>query len=530
MTNLETLINRFLDDRAELPAEELDALIAGLLAEPGRAVALREQLVVDDLLAQKLTVDRRNFLAQVEQRLADFERAEAEIDDQVAELRELATQSFALGHEQDSPRRRASSRWIGAGLALSLAAIALGYFFLPPWLPPRRLAVAQVVTVEGPVTVSENDAASSVAQAAVLYTGQRVETPAGSSLVLEYDDKTRVRLGGGSIVKLAADRRSGAKRVHLDCGELWADVARQTAGAMEISTPHAIAVVLGTELRLTVTTDDTLLEVTEGLVRLSRLDRQDAIEVAASRSGLATDAGLDLRDVAWPSDTEGLVYAFDPFVRRVPRARQGSSNRWYASPLEVVGSAAVNEFDDALELSGGMFRSRADGEDIVTAMRASSELTLEVVFEVNSDAPGVGRAGSRAAISLAADDAAPNFALVQADRAWTFALRTSSPQSPQPLSIPIAKNAGRTEPVHLAVTYRDGNLAAYLDGQLVQVDRDVDGDFSVWSPAALLMGADSRGNNSWRGTIHALAIYGRTLDDDELARNVQNYRQLAAGR
>ena len=92
--SLDVLINRFLDDRAALEPDELDALIAGLRAEPARAAQLREQLVIDDHLAQKMTVDRRNFLAQVEQRIADFERSEEEIDSQVAELRELATKEF----------------------------------------------------------------------------------------------------------------------------------------------------------------------------------------------------------------------------------------------------------------------------------------------------------------------------------------------------------------------------------------------------------------------------------------------------
>jgi ferric-dicitrate binding protein FerR (iron transport regulator) len=529
MTSLDTLVNRYLDDRAELAPDELDKLVAGLRAEPARAVALREQLMVDDLLAQKLTVDRRNFLAQVEQRLADFERSEAEIDDQVAELRELATQEYATSQRASASRGWARSPWMQAALAMSLVAATIAYFFVPDWLPERRLPVAQVVTIDGPVVVHENEAQSNLAAATKLYTGQRIETPAGSWLTLEYDDKTQMRLSGGSILALAAERRSGAKRVRLDRGELWADVARQSAGAMEISTPHAGATVLGTQFRLTVTADDTLLEVTEGLVRLSRLDRTDAVEVAASQSGVGTDEGVNRRDVEWPSNKDGLVYAFDPFVRRIPRARQGTSDWWYSSRLEAVGSASVNALDGVRDLSGGMFRSREDGEDIVKVIRGGAEFTLELVFLPSEDPSVNGAAALRPVISLAGDDGKPNFALVQADRTWSFALRTSNPQAPQPLAIPIAKSGRRTEPLYLAVTYRDGELAGYIDGRLVQVERNLHGDLSAWSPATLLIGADSRGN-SWRGTIHALAIYGRTLDSTELARNVQNYRKLAAGR
>ena len=303
-----------------------------------------------------------------------------------------------------------------------------------------------------------------LAESATLFTGQQIETPPESSLTLEYDDKTQVRLGGGSVVTLDAQSGSGAKRIYIDRGEVWAHVAKQSAGAMEFRTPHAVAVVLGTQLRLTVTSDDTLLEVTEGLVRLDRLDRQDSIEVAASQTGLASDATLDLRDVAWPASTEGLAYAFDPFVRRVPRARNPASGHWFSSPLDVVGSAAVNEFDDALELSGGYFRSRDDGEDIVTVSQGSSDFSLELVYlpaASASELPG-------RIVSLEADDGKSNFALSQAGQELTFQLRTDAGEGCGTLKFQVPAPAKAGQPLHLSITYRDGDLAAWLDGELLE--------------------------------------------------------------
>ena len=90
MTPNEELIHRFLEDPAGLSETDLEQLTAHLRAEPAKAVELREQLIIDDLLGQKLAVDRKNFPTMVQQRLADFEKGEEEKYDQVADLRAIA--------------------------------------------------------------------------------------------------------------------------------------------------------------------------------------------------------------------------------------------------------------------------------------------------------------------------------------------------------------------------------------------------------------------------------------------------------
>ncbi len=528
MSQIDVLVNRFLDDRAALGPVELESLIDGLRAQPAWAVALREQLVVDDLLAQKLTLDRRNFLAQIDQRIADFERAEADIDDQVAELRELATQEYAAKELGLPSQSLINSPWVRGGLALSLVTIALGFFLAQRWVPDawqahQRLPVATVVSLRGPVMAAEDDAETALAESTRLFTGQQIKLPDDSSLTLEYDDKTQVRVAGGSMLTFGAERGSGAKRIHITRGELWADVARQAAGAMEFSTPHAVAVVLGTRLRLTVTDSDTLLEVTEGLVRLDRLDRQESIDVAASEAGLATDVALDHRTAVWPARTDGLAYAFDPFVRRVPLARQSAGDKWFSSPLEPVGSVAMNELG-TLDLAGGFFRSRDDGDDIVTVSRESSEFSLELVFlsgEKNAEP-------ARRVVSLEANDGTTNFALHHAGNAWSFVLRTSAAEPSKPLRFSAPGRRGPADPNHMAITYGDGILLGYWNGKQVAQRAGVKGNLSAWTPATLLIGANRRSREAWRGTIHALAIYHRCLDADEVAQNVHNFQRLAA--
>src|SRR5262245_54840843 len=124
MTAEPTLIHRFIEDSASLSEAELEELIAFLRSAPAKAVELRDQLIVDDLLGQKLALDRKNFLAQVEQRLADFERGEEEVYNQVSDLRAIAEAEI-----ERSVRPPATRTWVKVAAFVGLASV-LGICFL----------------------------------------------------------------------------------------------------------------------------------------------------------------------------------------------------------------------------------------------------------------------------------------------------------------------------------------------------------------------------------------------------------------
>src|SRR5262245_32459915 len=114
MADMDWLVQRYLEDRCSLSPRELDELIAGLRADSELAASLRDQLLLDDLLAQKFALDRRNFVAQVEQRIADFQRGHEELSQQVADLRSMAAA------ERNSMATSARAwRWVRYALALS---------------------------------------------------------------------------------------------------------------------------------------------------------------------------------------------------------------------------------------------------------------------------------------------------------------------------------------------------------------------------------------------------------------------------
>ena len=511
---LNELIHRFLEDQGELSSDDLDALIAGLREQPARAAALREQLMVDCLLAQKLSLDRRNFLAQVEQRISDHEQREEEIDSQVVELRELAAAEI----ERPAARHR-QSLWVQGVLALSLAAIVAGVFILPRFLPRQAHAVARVNEVEGAVTASQNEQSSSLAAEATLFAGQQIATPAGGSLEIEYEDRSIVRIAGDSLVTVDAEPTSGAKRLRIDRGQLWASVVRQTEGPLVIVTPHAVATVVGTQFRLTVGPDDTLLEVSQGKVQLDKLDQTESITVADDESGLASADVLDHRTVQWPESDETLAFAYDPFTRTEARFRNPETGNMTYAEYQVVGSAAQNDFSGVLELSGGYLREDDGGKDLVTVCQPAEGFTLEIVFSPARQQPN----RSARIVSLEDEGGRPNFVLSQEGNALHFLLITDGPVSPQTLPIPLSTS----RPMHLTITYQSGELIAYDAGKVVAQSAELQGALSAWTPGPLLLGANSRGEESWQGAIEALAIHHRAVDAAEVARNVHFYRVLA---
>ena len=177
MSDIDSLIHRYLEDRASLAARELDELIAALRADPELASSLREQLLLDDLLAQKLTLDRRNFVAQVEQRIADVKRGHEELSQQTADVRSLAAAERANG-----ARAAANWRWSKYILAISTLMIVGLTIYAARLFAPHPPAIAKVTALEGDVKKIEQDGESTVAELdGALESGEQIVVPQGGA-------------------------------------------------------------------------------------------------------------------------------------------------------------------------------------------------------------------------------------------------------------------------------------------------------------------------------------------------------------
>jgi ferric-dicitrate binding protein FerR (iron transport regulator) len=515
MSHLDELTHRFLEDQLGLSPEDLDQLIDGLRADPARAMRLRDQMVVDCLIAQKLSLDRQNFPAQVAQRVADFQESEQAIDSQVLELRELAAAEMLL-----PAQRPKSSNWMGIVIALSLVAGAIGVFYVPRFLPQAPIPVAKVTAVEGRVVAQGSSDRAALVAAATLFSGQRIEIPAGAQLSLEYADRTSLSIVGGSQVSLEVDEYSGAKRVRVETGEVWARVAPQPAGApMVFHSPHATATVLGTELRFTVAGRETWLQVTTGQVQLDRVAGGPGMIVSAGSQGIASEEKFERSAVHWPDDSTGQMYWHDPFSRRI-LVRNPTSADWLETPLAAYGSALVDPNLGWLELSGGYFESEDAGVDLARLLQDAREFSLEVVLRLPESKPQ--QAGT--VLSLVSGEGKADMQLEQQEERWRFTLQSA--ESPDGNTIEFAP-VFRSGRAHLTICYRVGEMVVYQDGQPLESESEPRGLPGVWQAKRLVIGPDQTTNGSWQGSIEALSIGTRWLAAEEVQRNVRNYGVLA---
>jgi hypothetical protein len=522
MLDIDSLIHRYLEDRAALGPRELDALIAALRADPELAARLRDQLLLDDLLAQKLTLDRRNFVAQVEQRIADLNRGQTELSRQTADLR-----SIAAAERSPAGGGWPGWRWTGLMLALSLLVVVGASLFAARLLAPHSPAIATVTSVSGPVTIEQNGDSEPAEKDGSLESGQRIVVPRGGSITLTYQDGTELRIKNDAAVTIGSEKPDAIKQIRIESGEVVANIKPQQAGAMTFVTPHGKATAPASYFRLVVTDENTLIEVSDGKVQLDRVGDKRSLLVAANESGMASRDTLEIRRLTWPDRRDGLAYLFSPLEssqqdnKPLAVVRNPDTRRLRMTPLEPRGAATLLDSRWCYELNGGYLFSGEAGPDIIKASRGGSELTLEAVFTSAS----MDQSGPARIVSLAPESEEPDFALDQEGPDFTFCIKTDS--KPAAAQAPRVTISTADTPVHLTMTYRDGELIAYRDGMEIARSTDFLGSLAPWQPGPLTVGADASGERTWRGIMEALALYNRCLEPSEVARNARNYRLLA---
>jgi Concanavalin A-like lectin/glucanases superfamily/FecR protein len=520
MNDFDCLIYRYLEDRAGLTPDELDELIAGLRADPELAASLRDQLLLDDLLAQKLAVDRRKFVAQVEQRIADLARGPAALDEQVADLRSLAAA------EKSCPPAAQVPGWTRWALAVAaLLAVTVGVYAARS-LTAHPPTIAMITEVTGPVTIGQDGDTSPAEVDDALESGQQIVASPGGSISIVYEDGTSIRVKGNSAVTFGVEQPGEGKQIRIERGEIVATVKPQVAGPFRFATPHGVATAPPALLRLVVTDESTLLDVSEGRVRFDRLNDTRALVVAANESGLASRDTLQIRQLTWPDRRDGLSYLFSPLEptakdnKPLMVARHPDTRHLRLTELEPRGNATLLESRLYYELNGGYLFSGAAGPDIFQASRGGSELTLEAIFCPAS----LDQAGPARILALGDDSNDADFSLAQDGCDVTFSLRTDTKPTTAAPRMPIS-TADTT--LHLTMTYRHGELIAYRDGMEIARSNDLLGSLASWRSGPLTVGADASGEHPWRGIMEAFALYNRCLEPGEVARNARNYRLLA---
>ncbi len=118
-------------------------------------------------------------------------------------------------------------------------------------------------------------------------------------------------------------------------------------------------------------------------------------------------------------------------------------------------------------------------------------------------------------ISFSNDITHRNFTLGQDGNRFTVRIRT--PQTGGNATdgeFSFGKIEAR-KPTHVIVSYFEGNVYCYIDGELAHVSNGIQGDFSNWELYPLLFGDEASGGRNWEGKLSYIAIYSRFVGVEE---------------
>ncbi|MEM7147234.1 MAG: LamG domain-containing protein [Verrucomicrobiota bacterium] len=177
-----------------------------------------------------------------------------------------------------------------------------------------------------------------------------------------------------------------------------------------------------------------------------------------------------------------------------------------------------------MRTNGGHFTAPDAGPRITAAAIESNAITVEATFTP------LGRAddGFEPIITLSGGPDARNFSLGQVGGNLFLRLRTpenglNGDKYERQLSrLKIGK------PHHLSLSYSNGDITVFIDGEQVWTRPRIQGDFSNWEPMDLTFGAEYGGASPWHGLIENVAIYDRMLEPNEARQNADALQLIRA--
>ena len=230
------------------------------------------------------------------------------------------------------------------------------------------------------------------------------------------------------------------------------------------------------------------------------------------------------------TDAEGVISTTSLAIHVSPEAPTdvGTHTEFPGSSDELVflwhgtldGSNEIEPRDDAsitengqMDLTGGAILAKNVNDTLLAACQQNNQLTLECLVTTDN----LDQSGPARIISFSNDATHRNFTFGQDGS--SFAVRIRTPRT--------GTNAlggefafGKIElgkPTHVIVSYFEGNVYCYINGELVHVSNGTQGDFSNWELYPLLFGDEASGGRNWEGKLSHVAIYSRFVGVEEAA-------------
>lgn len=172
-----------------------------------------------------------------------------------------------------------------------------------------------------------------------------------------------------------------------------------------------------------------------------------------------------------------------------------------------------------MDVAGGHFTIRGQSE-LVERLVRDGAFALELTL--TPDSVEAKRPGVIAGMGRSVDH--PYFLLLQDRRQLVLKLRTDgTPQEGTRIELAEMPGAG---PQHLIVTYTDGRLVAFLNGQQVTDESEIGGSLQGWrEELPLVIGAGPGGELPWAGVVEGVALYGHLVKPKEARRNAIAYAE-----
>ena len=195
--------------------------------------------------------------------------------------------------------------------------------------------------------------------------------------------------------------------------------------------------------------------------------RIEGIADLAQRPNIMPATSVELRQLVWPVNQKGLVLLWAGSANNAIFADDGHR----ACNLTLSGKSYIDSAG-GLAMRGGLIIADEAAPALLKACRQSNEFTLQTLFRP----AGITATGPARIVSFSTDSGQRNFTLGQDRDRLVLRLRTPATgdngTSPE---VTIGK-LQPGEPAHVIITYKPGQLTAYLNGQKVSTP-GISGDF-----------------------------------------------------
>ena len=205
--------------------------------------------------------------------------------------------------------------------------------------------------------------------------------------------------------------------------------------------------------------------------------------------------------------TAALLFPFD---FDFPLQTKENDVKWLSNSngieLQSVGSIQSKEQPNKL------YKSLVNGDGITLEIWLSSENILQQ--------------GPARIVSYSYNKYLRNFTLGQTKGDLIFRLRTTeSTLNGHELQVKDVFLPNKTQ--HIVVTYNFLQESVYINGKRRQQTSTLKGNFTNWDPYySLVIGNELTGNRPWNGKVFLIAIYNRSLSNNEIHQNYQAGKQF----